>query len=63
MFLLVLLLCLIALTLHRRRPTLPHLFVVCAGVAFALISVRNIPLFGLTALPILALHVNELWRR
>jgi hypothetical protein len=36
---------------------------VCAGVAFALISVRNIPLFGLTALPILALHLDELWRR
>lgn len=62
-FLLVLLLCFVALTLRRRRPTLPHLLVVCAGVAFALISVRNIPLFGLTALPILALHVNEVWRR
>lgn len=62
-FLLVLLLCFVALTLHRRRPTLPHLLVVCAGVAFALISVRNIPLFGLTALPVMALHVNEVWRR
>jgi hypothetical protein len=62
-FLAVLLLCLVSLTLHRRRPTLPHLLVVCAGIAFALISVRNIPLFGLTALPILALHVDELWRR
>lgn len=61
-FLAVLLLCLVSLTLHRR-PTLPRLLVMCAGVAFALISVRNIPLFGLTALPILAIHVDELWRR
>jgi len=62
-FLAVLLLSLLSLTLHRRRPTLPRLFVVCAGFALALISVRNIPLFGLTALPILALHMDELWRR
>ena len=62
-FLLILLLCVLALTLHRRRPALPHLLLVCAGIAFALISVRNIPLFGLTVLPILALHVNELWQR
>jgi hypothetical protein len=62
-FLAVLLVCLISLTLHRRRPTLPRLFVICAGIVFALISVRNIPLFGLTALPVLALHLDELWRR
>jgi len=62
-FLFVLLLCVFALTLHRRRPTLPHLLLVYAGIAFALISVRNIPLFGLTALPVVALHVNELWNR
>ena len=62
-FLAVLLVCLISLTLHRRRPTLPRLFVICAGIAFALIAVRNILLFGLTALPLLALHLDELWRR
>ena len=61
-FLIVLLLCVLALTLHRRRPSLPHLLLVCAGVAFALISVRNIPLFGLTALPIVGLLVNERWQ-
>jgi hypothetical protein len=33
------------------------------GAAFALISVRNIPLFGLTALPVFALHVDDVWRR
>ena len=61
-FLAVLLVCLVSLTLHRR-PTLPRLFVIGAGVAFALLAVRNIPLFGLTALPLLALHSDELWRR
>ena len=62
-FLVVLLVCLVILTLHRRRPMLPRLFVICAGIAIALIAVRNIPLFGLTALPLLALHLDELWRR
>ena len=62
-FLVVLLVCLVTLTLHRRRPTLPRLLVICAGIAFALVAVRNIPLLGLTALPILALHLDELWRR
>lgn len=61
-FLTVLLLCLVSLTLYRRRPTLPRLLVLCGGIAFALIAVRNIPLFGLTALPVLALHVNDAWR-
>src|SRR5688572_19562339 len=62
-FLAVLLLGLVSLGLHRPRPTLPRLLVICAGVAFALLAVRNIPLFGLTALPVLALHLDELWRR
>jgi hypothetical protein len=52
-----------SLTLRRRRPTLPRLLVMGIGAAFALISVRNIPLFGLTVLPVFALHVDEVWRR
>jgi hypothetical protein len=62
-FLAILLLTLGSLSLHSRRPTLPRFLVMGAGAAFALISVRNIPLFGLTALPVLALHVDEIWRR
>jgi hypothetical protein len=62
-FLAVLLLTFGSLILHPRRPTLPHVLVICAGTAFALGSVRNIPLFGLTALPILAIHLDESWRR
>ncbi len=62
-FLAVLLLTFASLTLHPRRPTLPHLLLICAGAAFALGSVRNISLFGLTALPVLAFYLDEPWRR
>ncbi len=63
LFLAALLLCVTSLALSARRPTLPRLFVICAGAGFALIAVRNIPLFGLTAVPLLALHLDEAWRR
>ena len=62
-FLAVLLFTFGSVILNPRRPTLSHVLVICAGVAFALGSVRNIPLFGLTALPILAIHLDESWRR
>jgi hypothetical protein len=63
LFLGALLVCLAALSLKRSRPTLPRLLVICAGIAFALIAARNMSLFGLTALPLLALHVDDEWRR
>jgi hypothetical protein len=63
LFLAALLLGLISLAVSTRRPSLPRLFVMCAGVGFALISLRNIPLFGLTAVPLLALHLDDAWRR
>jgi hypothetical protein len=50
-----------ALALSRRRPTYPRLLFILVSIAFALISQRNIPLLGLTALPALALHVNSEW--
>jgi hypothetical protein len=62
-FLGILLFTLGSLILLSRRPTLPRLLVMGVGAAFALISVRNIPLFGLTALPVFALQVDEVWRR
>jgi hypothetical protein len=62
-FLAVLLLTFGSLSLHPRRPTLPHFLLICAGAAFALGSVRNIPLFGLAALPVLAFHLDEASRR
>ena len=63
LFLVALLLTLAFLAVSGRRPTIPRLLVICASVAFALIAVRNIPLFGLTAVPLLALHFDYAWRR
>jgi hypothetical protein len=62
-FLAVLLLCLVSLTLSQRRPNVPRLLVVCTGVAFGLMAVRNVPIFGLTVLPVLALHLDPDWKR
>jgi hypothetical protein len=62
-FLLGILGVLAALTLHRERPTYPRLLAIVMTLAFGLISVRNMALFGLVALPLTALHVNEAWRR
>jgi len=53
----------IVLAASRQRPTLPRLLIVCLGVAWALIAWRNVPLFGLTAVPILALHGDSVWLR
>jgi hypothetical protein len=63
LFLWALLICIAALSLKRTRPTLPRLLVICAGTAFALTASRNISLFGLTVLPLLALHMDQAWRR
>jgi hypothetical protein len=62
-FLLGILGVLAALTFHRERPSYPRLLAIAMTLAFGLISVRNMALFGLTALPLVALHVNDAWRR
>ncbi|TFG51023.1 MAG: hypothetical protein E4H37_08560 [Gemmatimonadales bacterium] len=51
------------LTLSRKRPTYPRLLLIMASIAFSLIAQRNIALFGLTAMAVLALHVDPEWRR
>lgn len=61
-FLLGILGVLAALTFHRERPSYPRLLAIAMTLAFGLISVRNMALFGLTALPLVALHVNDAWR-
>lgn len=61
-FLVMLLVVVAALALHRERPTVPRLAVVLVLLAAALHSQRNIPIFGLVALPLLALHVDAAWR-
>ena len=62
-FLGVLLLALLTFGRARRRMPFPWLAVVLANLAFSLFAVRNIPLFGITALPLLALHARELMHR
>ena len=61
-FLLALLVVIGALAWTRRRPPVPMLLVLLATIAFALISQRNIELFALTALPLVALHLDPAWR-
>ncbi len=46
-----------ALALAGRRPAFPRLVTVLANLAFALTAIRNIPLFGLVALPLVVLHL------
>lgn len=60
-FLLLLLLVIVALALVRRRMPWAHLAVLLVTTAFALYSARNIPLWALTALPLVAIHVNREW--
>ncbi len=59
--LVVILLIIGALTLTRRRPSWPRLFVILATIAASLIYQRNLPLMAITALTALALHVNDEW--
>ncbi|HEY8258582.1 MAG TPA: hypothetical protein VIG08_13080, partial [Gemmatimonadales bacterium] len=47
--------------LSRQRPAMSRLLIILLTLAMALIYQRNIPLLGLTALPVLALHVNREW--
>jgi hypothetical protein len=61
-FLLVLLATVTALALSRRRPPFPTLILLLVNLAFALISQRNIELFALVALPLLALSLDPEWR-
>jgi hypothetical protein len=61
-YLLGILLTLTVLALVRSRPAFPRLFAIAMTLAFGLISVRNVSLFGLTALPLLALHADSAWR-
>jgi hypothetical protein len=61
-FLGAILLCVTGMALVRSRPTLPRLLLFCLGTAWGLIAWRNVALFGLTALPVLALHLDPAWR-
>jgi hypothetical protein len=52
-----------AFALVPRRPPYPWLFLILGNSAIALIAQRNIELFAMTALPLVALHVDPAWRR
>ena len=58
-FLVVLCGAIAGLALAGRRPSFPRLLAILANVAFALVSLRNIPLFAVVALPLVAIHLAE----
>ncbi len=58
----VLLMMMLMFAFTRRRPSWPRLLVVLAGIWFALYARRNMPLLGVTALPLLALEYDPEWR-
>jgi hypothetical protein len=62
-FLVVLIAVMAAFALVPRRPPYPWLFLILGNSAIALIAQRNIELFAMTALPLVALHVDPAWRR
>jgi hypothetical protein len=62
LFLLMLLAVVATFAVTRRRPTMPVLLLVLANIAFSLISQRNIELFALVAVPLLALTYDAEWR-
>jgi hypothetical protein len=63
LFLLALLGVILALALSRERPSGPHLLVILVMTYFVLNARRNMQLFGVTAVPALAIHINAAWKR
>lgn len=62
-FLVALIAVMAAFALVPRRPPYPWLFLILGNSAIALIAQRNIELFAMTALPLVALHIDPAWRR
>ncbi|MEP6602309.1 MAG: hypothetical protein ABJB49_10960, partial [Nitrospirota bacterium] len=60
-FLLILLLCVALLALSTRRMPIPWLLVTIVTLFFSLRSFRNVSLFGVTAWPLIALHIANGW--
>jgi hypothetical protein len=52
----------LALIASRRRIRIARLLLFLAGIWWALTAARNISLFGLTGLTVLALHIDPEWR-
>lgn len=51
-----------AFALRKERPSFPWLSVILMMLAGALYAKRNIPLFGLVALPLFAVDIDAAWR-
>lgn len=62
LFLLVIAAIVGVLALSARRLSTPRLFLLLFMLASALFARRNIPLFGLAVLPVLALELDAAWR-
>lgn len=62
LFLLVIAAILLLLSLSRRRLAWPRLLLVIFMLGSALFAQRNIPLFALVVLPVLALEFDDAWR-
>lgn len=60
-FLLILLLSIVLLAMSTRRMPIPWLLVTTVTLFFSLRSFRNVALFGVTAWPLIALHVARGW--
>lgn len=60
-FLLAIFICAGLMLLVRRRPPLTWLAVMCISLVFGLRASRNVALFGVTAVPLVALHVSRSW--
>jgi len=60
--LLVLMAMFAAFALNRQRPSLPHLAVILMLLSGGLFARRNIPLFGLVALPLVAIEMDSAFR-
>ena len=52
-----------ALAVRGQRPSWPRLAVIVMLLAGALMSARNAPLFGMVAIPLLAVELDPAWRR
>lgn len=63
LFLIVIAAIVVVLALARRRLSVPRLFLMLFMLASALFAQRNIPLFGVLVLPVLALEYDGDWRR
>jgi hypothetical protein len=63
LFLAALLLTIAVLAMSRTRPSGPTLVVTLAMTAFTLNAQRNIQLYSVTVVPLLALHVDAAFRR